>query len=308
MNTSPRGAASGPVGNSSRDRRGTSLGRTSLLTASLTASSLLGPTHVYAQAPASVDTTHADSSVAATAATTTPVSPTRISPSAKPFTFWSEPAKKRETPLPFAAHLEPRTYPAVSVGFGIAWYASSFKGVARAFGAVEDTVRRTGYFVPPAGKVPAQDLSMLTLRMSATPRLGATFQLGETNDGDNRVRLVGGFAWYDWNFANLPFLSLTTGVGGGLDRFTFHRAYGVTISPVGAGGGYTTLDFVQFEGHGAYATVAAEAVVRTASQAEFSGTLQYLAAGDVSSDLAGLGRQSINVSGCTLGVSFAVTF
>jgi len=309
MNTSPRGAASGPVGNSRRAGKGILRGRTAtLITASIAATCLFLPTRALAQPPATIDTTHADTSAATVRATTVPVTRAASPPSTKPFTFWNYPTKARENRLPFAGHPAPRTYPEVSVGFGLGLYASSFKGVDRAFAAIEDTVRRAGYAIPASGSVPSPGLSMLTLRVSATPRLGASLQLGETNDGANDVRLAGGFAWYGWTFPQVPALSLETGAGGGLYRFLFKRSYNIVVSPVDANGGYTTLDFLQYEGRGAYATLVGEVVLRANPGVEFTGTIQYLAAGDVSEDIAGLGRQSINVSGCTLGLSFLVSF
>jgi hypothetical protein len=266
------------------------------------------PDGARAQQPGSPDTTRADSLPSAAAIPTKPTLLTTPTPHSNSLTSFDDPEKEHRTYLPFASNPAPRTYPDVSLGVGSAYYASSFRGAEKAFEVVEDSIRRAGYDVPVTTNVHSGGIYVLALNVSASPRLGGTLQLGKTGDRNNEVRLVGGLVWGSWASPEARKLSLSAGLGGGLFRFRFNRSYGTIISPVDVNGGYTTLDYIRFEGGGAYATIAGRVAVEMSSSAAFAGTIQYLGMGDVSSVVAGAGRQSINVSGFILGLSFVGSF
>lgn len=218
---------------------------------------------------------------------------------------WRERKTNSRTLLPFAGNRAPIAYPQVTFGVGLSAYASSFKGVDRAFAAIEDSIRNSGYAIASSSGDGSGAMYLLTLGVTAGPRLGVSLQVGATSDGDREVRMAGGIVWARWAEPEQVY-SFAAGAGGGVYRFRLARRYGVRVSPDDAGT-YTVLDFVRFSGDGPYATIAARGAVRVLPRLSLEATLQYLGMGDVSSELQGVGRQSVNVSGFVTGLSIVVT-
>jgi hypothetical protein len=309
MRSSPRWTAPGCVIASLRDGRGAGFARSiALLFASVAVLIVALPDGARAQPPDLLGTTLVDSLPPHAAVPATSEFREAPKPHSYSLTPFDEPVRVYRTYLPFAGNPAPKSYPEVSLGIGVGWYASSFRGAETAFRAVEDSIRRAGYSVPVKSVVHAGGFYFLSMNVTATPHLGASFQLGATGDQDNEVRLAGGLAWALWTSPEAPTFSLGAGLGGGAYRFHFNRKYGAVISPIDGAGGYTTLDYIRFEGGGAYATCAGRAVAEMSSHLAFDGTIQYMRMGDVASNIAGAGRQSINVSGLLLGLSFVVRF
>jgi len=304
MNTSPRVAAFARRGESCRPRPRGRAPKVLLRVAGLLLLFLGSP--LVARSQTSPDTTQAHARVAALAgpqqtAETNPWRSTSL-------TSWHSRRRPPGTPLPFAGNERPRSYPEISVGIGPGEYVSSFRGAAEAFRALEDSVRRAGYAISPAAGFRSGSVFVVTVGVSVNPRAGISFQLVQTNEADDDVLLAGAFVWRSLLLSRRESFSLGGGLGGGVFRFRFTRRYGVIVSPIDSGGGYTQLDDVRFEGQGAYGTLAGRAALRAGPRLRLEGTVQYLAMGDVSDEITGLGRQSINVSGALLHLSIGVTF
>lgn len=308
MSASPRGAAPVRVAADGCEGRGFRAARSfALISLSIAALFLGMRSEARAQAPERADSTIVDSLPVPVPIRTPPSLAEATSHRGISLTEFDEPAYERRADLPFRA-VPPRTeYPQVSVGLGAGYFATGFRGAGAAFRAVEDSIRRTGYAVPEGSTPHGTAVYVVSLNVIASPRYGATLQVGESGDQDTDIHLAGGLVWARWLPAPMPGVAFAAGLGAGACHLRLTRRYSAIISPV-IGGTYTTLEYIRFEGGGAYGTVAGRVSLQSSAHSAFEGMIQYVGMGDASGEVDGAGRQSINASGVVAGLSYLIVF
>jgi len=208
--------------------------------------------------------------------------------------------------LPFAGNPAPKSYPRVFVGFGLGAYASEYRGVMNAFGAVEDSIRARGYAIPNAGDVSPGAAYQYSFGVNITPVLDATLQYDIAKSGGDELQFLGGLVSGRFLIPGSE-VSLLGGAGAGVYTFSFERQYDVPISAVDPSGGYTSLDYVRFDGGGNYWSLAGGAAIRLLESGEIEGRVQYFGARDVTAQ-AGSGQVALNVSGAMFSASLKYVF
>jgi hypothetical protein len=209
------------------------------------------------------------------------------------------------TPLPFAENEIPITYPRVSFALGVAMYSSALTGVEEAYRNFENAYSAAGYPQPHAAEASLGPMYLFTLTASLSPSLDLACQIGRTADQNNQLKLLGGIVSGRYSMPDTKNLSFSAGLGGGGYGFSFTRKYGGPVSPVDANGGYIALESIELKGGGAYWTAQGGVTLGLGRRAALNGLVQYVGAGDVSTDTARAGKVTVNVSGTMFGASFA---
>jgi len=209
------------------------------------------------------------------------------------------------TPLPFAGNELPISYPRVSFAFGLAMYSSALTGVNEAFSKFEEAYSAAGYPQPHAADASLGPMYLFTLTVSLNPTVDVACQINRSADQNNELRLLGGIVSGRYTMPDAKQLSFSAGLGGGGYGFSFTRHYGGAVSPVDPSGGYYALDSIDLKGGGAYWTAQGGVMLNLGRHAALSGIVQYVGAGDVSTDTARAGNVKVNVSGTMFGASFA---
>ena len=220
--------------------------------------------------------------------------------------------RKNEAPthrLPFADHPAPITYPEYSLSVGYAGFHSEFQGVMEGFRSAESAIQQsTGFTVPGADQVDTQGTMLYSFDVSLNRLLDVSLQYAATGSDRDDVKFAGGLVWGRYSPPGADGFSLLAGIGGGYCKFHFERRYDAQISPVDASGGYTTLDFIQFEGASGYWTVAGRAEYRVVGPIGVDGTIQYFGMPDVPASAGNPRPPAMNVSGTILGVALRLYF
>ena len=213
-----------------------------------------------------------------------------------------------ESTLPFGQNELPHSYPEVSIAFGIAGYASSLNGVEEAFNKMEQVYNNAGYPVSSGKDISLGPMFLATLTLRLNQLVDVAVQAGQTQDSDNKIKLVGGIVSGHLALRDARSVSLQAGVGGGNSGFSFTRHYGQQVSPVDGSGGYYSLDSIELHGGGAYWTTQGGVTIRMGPHGALSGLIQYVGMGDVSTTTAHAGDITVNTSGIMFGVSCALFF
>ncbi|MGH7731311.1 MAG: hypothetical protein ACRENJ_08685 [Candidatus Eiseniibacteriota bacterium] len=210
--------------------------------------------------------------------------------------------------LPFAHNHVPEKFPSFGITVGFSKYLSSFATVEQAFHAIEDVHRAEGFSLPPAEGVRLSPMVLPTFRLQFDRSFGAALQIGWADGPRDDLRLIGGLVsgrTTRWPGDRISFFAE---LGGGRYEFKFTRSYGARITPFDGAGGYYELERIVLKGSGSYWTTAGGLTLHAGPRGAIEALVQYVGTDDVSTDAAGAGRVSLNLSGTMIGVSAGFRF
>ncbi len=204
--------------------------------------------------------------------------------------------------LPFAKHASPRSSPAIGLGFGIGSYHAGLEGVERAFQAIEDVYRSSGYPIPDPPEIQADPMQLwaLTIRVSSTWQVAC--QAGLSGGESNRIKLLGGLLTARFPIPGTASHTLHASIGGGRYGFSLSKTYGVRITPIESNGGYSALEEITLSGGGGYVTAGGGITLHVGRKVDFDLLAQRFHMGEETATREGLGKMSVDLSGTHIGV------